>query len=191
MKFTSSSVVAAATFFSAANAAGLSLPDIPQSCLQIPQVLGNKPLQLMHYFNTEVCDKNCTATINQHNQYLQEQVVPQITKDLDAKLGISTSQEESFSQFRTQLTSAVTKDCQTEGNKPLCNDLQGLFQYGACVFKATQPIIMNHIGQISSSINITEAGCNKIKELDSDQTVWQKTLPGYIDKFEQLCASEK
>ncbi|PYH92669.1 hypothetical protein BO71DRAFT_18750 [Aspergillus ellipticus CBS 707.79] len=190
MKLTISSALAATTFLSVANAAGMSLPNIPESCLQIPQVVGNKPLQLMHYFHTEVCEKNCTATINQHNEYVQKQVLPQVTKDLDEKLGVTAAQEESFQQLQTQLTAAVTKSCETEGNKPLCNDLQGLFQYGTCVFKATQPIIMQNIGKISQSVNVTEESCNKIKAIDSDQTVWQKTLPGYIEKFEQECASE-
>ncbi|KAI2820368.1 transcriptional regulator family: Fungal Specific TF [Aspergillus niger] len=178
MKFTVGSAMVATTFLSAANAAFPSIPNIPETCLEIPQVIGNKPLQLLSYFHKEVCEKNCTATINQHNQYLQESVFPQIMKDLDQKLDIPASEQASFQKIQTQITSAIEKDCKSEGDKPLCNDLEGLANYGICALKASQPIIMNNIGQLQGSVNITDADCTKIKQIDSDATVWQKTLPG-------------
>ncbi|PWY88568.1 hypothetical protein BO94DRAFT_545680 [Aspergillus sclerotioniger CBS 115572] len=191
MKFTiASTLVATTSLLSVANAQ-FSLPNIPETCLEIPQVLGNKPLQLLSYFHKEVCEKNCTATINQHNQYLQQSVFPQIMKDLDQKLDISASEQASFQKIQTQVEAAIKKDCVAEGNKQLCNDLEGLADYGLCVLKATEPIIKQNIGQLKSSVNITDADCAKIKSIDSDATVWQKTLPAYVDKFAQICESEK
>ncbi|OJI85072.1 hypothetical protein ASPTUDRAFT_120061 [Aspergillus tubingensis CBS 134.48] len=181
MKFTVGSAMVATTFLSAANAAFPSIPNIPETCLEIPQVIGNKPLQLLSYFHKEVCEKNCTATINQHNQYLQESVFPQIMKDLDQKLDVPASEQASFQKIQTQINSAIEKDCKSEGDKPLCNDLEGLASYGLCALKASQPIILNNIGQLQGSMNITDADCTKIKQIDSDATVWQKTLPSYID----------
>ncbi|PYH49725.1 uncharacterized protein BP01DRAFT_4063 [Aspergillus saccharolyticus JOP 1030-1] len=193
MKLNISTVVVASTFLSAANAAGSpSLSNIPESCLEIPKVLGNKPLQLLEYFHKEVCEQDCTATINQHNSYVRNQVLPQLIRDVDQKLGISATEQAQFKQLQTQAAAAVQKSCSAEGNKPLCNDIQGLVDYGFCAFKAAEPIFKNHLNQLQQgSLNITEAKCDKIKELDSDATVWQKTLPSYIDKFAKECASEK
>ncbi|RAL05363.1 uncharacterized protein BO80DRAFT_478327 [Aspergillus ibericus CBS 121593] len=191
MKLTLTSTLMATTSLLTLSSAQFSIPNIPQTCLEIPQVLGNKPLQLLSYFHKEVCEKNCTATINQHNQYLQQSVFPQIMKDLDTKLDISTTEQASFQKIQTQVEAAIKKDCYTEGNKQLCNDLEGLADYGLCVLKATQPIILKSIGELKSSVNITDADCQKIKSIDSDATVWEKTLPGYVDRFEQICESEK
>lgn len=193
MKLSVSSVVVASTFLSAANAATFpSLSSIPESCLEIPKVLGNKPLQLLEYFHKEVCEQNCAATISQHNTYVQTEVLPQLIQAVDQKLGISATEQAQFKQLHTQAVAAVQKSCSAEGNKPLCNDIQGLVDYGLCAFKAAEPIFQNHLSQLQQgSLNITEAKCDKIKELDSDATVWQKTLPSYIDKFAKECASEK
>ncbi|RAL12946.1 uncharacterized protein BO97DRAFT_49166 [Aspergillus homomorphus CBS 101889] len=192
MKLSVSSVMVATTLLSAANAAFPSLPNIPESCLEIPKVLGNKPLQLLEYFHKEVCEQNCTATINQHNAYIHNQVLPQLIQSVDQRLGISAAEQAQFKQLHTEAVAAVQKSCSAEGNKPLCNDVKGLVDYGLCAFKATEPIFKNHLSQLQQgSVNITEAKCDKIKELDSDATVWQKTLPSYIDKFAKLCASEK
>ncbi|KAE8151601.1 hypothetical protein BDV25DRAFT_138730 [Aspergillus avenaceus] len=190
MKFSlSSTVVAAATLCSVANAA--AFPSIPETCLEIPQVLGQKPMKLMQYFHTQVCEKaNCTATINQHNQYLHNNVYPHLIQDINTKLGVSSSEQALFNQTNTQVVAAVQKSCASEGNKPLCNDVQGLFQYGACAFKASQPILEQHMKQISGSVKLTEEKCQKIKQLDSDQTAWSKTLPGYVDQFAAQCEKE-
>ncbi|KAF7590845.1 hypothetical protein BBP40_002314 [Aspergillus hancockii] len=189
MKFiVSSAMLATATLCSVANAA---FPSIPETCLEIPQVLGQKPLKLMQYFHEHVCEKaNCTATINQHNQYLYKNVLPQLIQDVNAKLGVSANEQALFNQTSTQVIAAVQKSCASEGNKPLCNDPEGLFGYGACAFKASQPILRNQIKQLSGAVDLTEAKCQKIKELDSDQTAWSKTLPGYVDRFAALCEKE-
>lgn len=173
---------------STGNAGGSGLPSIPQSCLEIPQVVGNKPQQLMQYFHKEVCQQNCKATINQHNNYLHNYVMPQIIKDVNQRLDVPVQEQQLFNQTSTQVVAAVQKSCSEEGNKPLCNDLEGVFNYGLCAFKASQPIIMKHMKEFSGSAKLTEEKCNKIKQLDSDQTVWQKTLPAYVDKFAKQCA---
>ncbi|KAH8427274.1 uncharacterized protein LDX57_004988 [Aspergillus melleus] len=198
MKFSFASLlVAGTTVASAANAASVGnagsagstgLPSIPQSCLEIPQVVGNKPQQLMQYFHKEVCQQGCKATINQHNHYLHNYVMPQIIKDVNQRLEVPVQEQQLFNQTSTQVVAAVQKSCAQEGNKPLCNDLQGVFDYGLCAFKASQPILMNHVKEFSGSAKLTEEKCNKIKALDSDQTIWQKTLPAYVDKFAKQCA---
>ncbi|KAI9926253.1 hypothetical protein ASPWEDRAFT_61571 [Aspergillus wentii DTO 134E9] len=198
MKFSLSMVVASAAVASAASVAPspsgspeiANLFDIPKSCLEIPQVVGDKPLKLMHYFHTQVCEKNCSATINEHNQYLETSVYPQIMQDVNQKLGVSASDQKLFNQTHTEIVAAVKKSCSSQGEKPLCNDLQGAFNWGTCAFKAYQPIIEKHIKDLSGAVKLSDEKCEKVKELDSDQAIWQKTLPGYIDNFAKQCAKE-
>ncbi|KAE8132796.1 hypothetical protein BDV38DRAFT_274806 [Aspergillus pseudotamarii] len=189
MKFSvPSALLVTATLSSVGNAA---FPNVPETCLEIPQVLGQKPLKLMQYFHTQVCEKaNCTATINQHNQYLHNNVLPQLIQDVNTKLGVSASEQMLYNQTSTQLIAAVQKSCAAEGNKPLCNNPEGLFNYGACAFKASQPVLEKQVKQLSSSVQLTEEKCQKIKQLDSDETAWSKTLPGYIDRFAALCEKD-
>lgn len=165
-----------------------SLPSIPQACQEIPQAIGLKPIKLLKQFHEEVCEKSkCSATINQHNDYLMNDVFPQIISDLDQKLDISSSNKQLFSQIRTQAVAAVKKSCTSKGNQPLCNDQQGLFEWGTCAIQASGPIYQKHMKELASAAQLSEAQCEKLKALDTDETVWNKTIPGYIEKFAEQC----
>lgn len=165
-------------------------PMIPKACQEIPQLVGLKPLKLLHQFHEDVCEKNCSATINEHNEYVVNNVLPQIIPDLDKKLDISASDKKLFTQVRTEAVAAIKKSCGSQGDQPLCNDPKGLFEFGACAMQATTPIYQKEMKQLAGALQLTDSRCEKLKALDSDPAVWNKIIPGYIEKFAQQCESE-
>ncbi|KAB8270039.1 hypothetical protein BDV30DRAFT_229288 [Aspergillus minisclerotigenes] len=186
MNFSISSVLLiTAALFSIGNAAP---PNVPPACLEIPQILGQQPTQVMQYFNTQVCEKaQCAATINQYNQYLHDNILPQLIQNVNTNLGVSANEQALLNQFGTQIFGVMQQSCAAEGNKPLCNNPGGLVDYNACVYKATQPIVEQQANQLLSSAQLTEGRCQKIKQLLSDQTAWSNTLPGYVDQLAAVC----
>ncbi|KAJ5106645.1 hypothetical protein N7456_003320 [Penicillium angulare] len=193
MKFSLS--LAMANLVSASIAAESPLPSgfpaIPKACLEIPQAIGFKPIKLMNQFQQEVCVKNCSATINQHNEFLVNTVFPQIIPDLDKKLDISTSNKQLLNQTRTEAFAAIKKSCDSKGDQPLCNDPQGLFEWGTCAMQASGPIYQKNMKQLAGALKLSESQCEKLKALDSDDSVWNKVIPGYIKQFADQCESNQ
>ncbi|KAJ5378527.1 hypothetical protein N7509_011646 [Penicillium cosmopolitanum] len=142
-------------------------------------------------FHEDVCEKGkCSATINEHSEYLVNDVFPKIISDLDEKLEISAGKKQLFSQIHTQAAAAVKKSCNSQGEKPLCNsqgekplcdDPQGLFEWGSCALKASTPIYQKHMKELASASQLSEAQCQKLKALENYDSVWNKTIPGYIE----------
>lgn len=187
--------IAVATLVSMSSAAGTpalsGLPSIPQACQEIPQAIGLKPIQLLKQFHEDVCEKSkCNATITEHNEYLVNDVLPKIISDLDEKLEISASNKQLFSQIRLQAAATVKKSCSSQGEKPLCDDPQGLFEWGSCALKASTPIYQKHMKELASASQLSDAQCQKLKALDTDESVWNKTIPGYIETFARKCESK-
>ncbi|KAB8073305.1 hypothetical protein BDV29DRAFT_157697 [Aspergillus leporis] len=115
---------------------------------------------------------------------------PTLIQDVTRCLGVSADEQALFNQTSTQVIAAVQKGCASEGNKPLCNDPQELFNYGICALKASQPILQNQVKQLSGSVQLIDEKCQKVKELDSGQIAWSKTLPGYVDRFASQCEKQ-
>ncbi|KAE8362699.1 hypothetical protein BDV27DRAFT_166020 [Aspergillus caelatus] len=186
MKFSiSSALLITATIFSVGNAAP---PNLPAPCLEIPQALSQQPTRIMQYFNAQVCERaRCVATINEYNQYLHNNIVPQLIQDVNNNLGVSADEQALLNQFRTQLVAVAQQSCAAEGNRPLCNNPEGLLNYNACVTRATQPILEQQANQLSNVAQLTAEKCQKVKQLISDETFWSKNLPGYIDQFAAMC----
>jgi hypothetical protein len=193
MKFSLPLIVATLASISAAagTPAPSGIPSIPQACQEIPQAIGLKPIRLLKQFHEEVCEKGkCSATINEHNEYLVNDVFPKIISDLDEKLEISASNKQLFSQIRTQAAAAVKKSCNPQGEKALCDDPQGLFEWGSCALKASTPVYQKHMKELASASQLSEAQCQKLKALETDESVWNKTIPGYIETFAQKCETK-
>ncbi|OQE17613.1 hypothetical protein PENSTE_c020G05990 [Penicillium steckii] len=168
-----------------------SLPALPKACQEIPQAIGLKPAKLLKQFHDEVCEKNkCNATINEHNDYLVQDVFPKLISDLDKNLDISAKDKQVFSKVREQAKDAVKQKCTAKGKQPLCNDPQGLFEWGSCAIQASAPVYQKHMQQLASVSKLSESQCEKLKDLDTDETFWSKTIPGYIEKFAEQCESK-
>ncbi|BCR87805.1 uncharacterized protein ACHE_40369A [Aspergillus chevalieri] len=160
---------------------------IPATCEDIPNSLGDKPQTLHNYFNQEVCQKSkCDTTINDSTSFLEKTVVPQLVQQLSQSLGISTGNQDQIEKVAKEVSQAIQQSCsQQYGDKKVCNDDDSVLQFGQCALKAAEPVISKQ-SQGDDDVP-SEEECQKLKTALTDDQLWSKTLPGYVDQFAKQC----
>lgn len=159
---------------------------VPATCQSITDSLGDKPQNLLQYFQQTVCQKNkCSSTINDQNEFVENTVIPDMLKQMSSQLDIKPDQQQKLQQLGTQAKQAITKNCGSKGDQKLCDDEQGVKEYGQCVIDATGPIFEDAGNDQGNQPS--EEDCQKLKKALTSEELWSKTLPGYVDQFAQQC----
>lgn len=172
------------TLFTMATAASL-----PDACQSIGDALGNKPKALLQYFEDHVCEgpNTCDATVDDTAAYLKKNITPQLVQKLAQEVKVSPDQQKQLLTISTQVDDAVEKKCSAQfGNTKICGDDIALLQWGQCAMDAAKPVLQGPNVQQQKG-KITQEQCQQVKAKITNQQLWTKTLPQYVDKFGQQC----
>ena len=173
------------TLFTLATAASL-----PDTCQSIPDALGDKPKVLLEYFEQHACEGQnaCDATVNDSMAYLKKDVTPQLMQKLAHEAQIPQDQQEQLLAISSQVDNAVEKKCAAQfGNARICgDDKSDLLLWGQCAMDAAKPVLEGSNAQQQKG-KITQEQCQQVKAKITNQQLWTKTLPQYVDKFGQQC----
>lgn len=184
---------------------------LPGTCEDIPGALGDKPKNLHNYFNQEVCQKSkCTSTINEGTSFIEDTVFPKLFEQFAKDLGISSGNKATIQKISKEVSQAIQQSCsQQHGGKKVCDDDEAVLQYGQCALKAAEPVINKQTKKMQKrqaedddndddedneddeddegSGLPSEEQCEKLEEVLTNEELWSKIIPGFIDQFAKQC----